>query len=311
MSAPPIIQIDGLTKVFFAEGNRVEAVKNLTLDIAPGQVYGFLGPNGAGKTTTIRMLVTLIHPTSGTAKILGEDVRKNHAVLRHVGAMVEDATFYKFLTARKNLEVLARTGGYYNARKIEDLLEQVHLSARADDRVKTYSTGMKQRLGIAAALLNDPELVILDEPTNGLDPAGIQEVRHFIRKLADEQGKTIFLSSHLLSEVEQVCDRVAIINKGAIVREGRVDELLSDHVELHLEVSPADTALQFLQEHWQAEKISDSVVSVSASRTDSPAIVRALVDRQIDVFQVSIRRQSLEEYFLDATNQDSAQAHHG
>ena len=200
---------------------------NLDLEIQPGQVYGFLGPNGAGKTTTIRMLMDLVRPTRGVVRIFGQDTHRNSQVLKRVGALVEGASFYSYMSGRDNLVVLAHTANNYCPDRIEFLLEQMELSKSAGQPVSNYSLGMKQRLGIAAALLNDPELVILDEPTNGLDPSGIQAMRSFIRDLAEKDGKTVFLSSHLLHEVEQVCDRVAIIHKGSIVREGIVSELLS------------------------------------------------------------------------------------
>ncbi len=193
------IRVSGLHKQFGRGKRQVKAVQNLELEVKAGQVYGFLGPNGAGKTTTIRMLLDLIRPTSGTAMLFGESVQRNPAVLKRVGALVEGATFYTYLTGRKNLEVLARSGGYYDPKSVQALIEQVGMADRADRRAKGYSTGMKQRMGLAATLLGNPDLIILDEPTNDLDPSGIQEMRLFIRELADKEGKTVFLSSHMLN----------------------------------------------------------------------------------------------------------------
>ncbi len=293
------IRIDNLVKTFGSlhKRKRIQAVKGISFDVPAGTVYGFLGPNGAGKTTTIRMLLDLIHPTRGDAYIFGQHVHQHHTVLRRVGAIVEGAMFYNFLTARRNLEVLARTGDHYDGRRIDSLLEQVGLTARAGQRVKGYSTGMKQRLGLAAALLNDPDLLILDEPTNGLDPSGMHEIREFIRDLADRQGKTVFLSSHLLGEIEQICDRVAIINQGEIVREGAVKDLLAGKANLHVEAEPLEQAAALLQERWPVTAVNGGL-DITAAREEMPHIVRRLVEGGVDVYQVTGQRQTLEDYFL-------------
>jgi len=297
MSDSIAIRIENLSKVFGRGKKRVEAVKNINLEIRSGQVYGFLGPNGAGKTTTIRMLLDLIRPTTGKVSLFNQDVRREPQTLRRVGALVEGATFYPFLTGRRNLEVLARTSDCYDPARINRLLAQMDM---ADRRVNGYSTGMKQRLGVAGALLSDPDLVILDEPTNGLDPAGIQEMRVFIRDLVDKQGKTVFLSSHLLSEVEQVCDRVAIINHGEIIREGTVAELLSSKAQLRVEAVPLDKVVTALAGNWTVVPNGVSV-TIDATRNDVPHIVRKLVEHGVDIYQVADQRQTLEEYFLSVT----------
>ncbi len=300
MSDTVALRLDNLSKTFGQRGlrkRRIEAVKNVNLEIQAGQVYGFLGPNGAGKTTSIRMMLDLILPTQGNVYIYGQHVRQRHDVLRRVGAIVEGATFYGFLTGRKNLEVLARTANHYDPKRIDALLEQVGLAGRAHQRVKGYSTGMKQRLGLAAALLSDPDLLILDEPTNGLDPAGMHEIRQFIRELADKYGKTVFLSSHLLGEIEQVCDRVAIINLGQIVREGAVQELLAGKSVLRIEAQPLDKAAAVLSERWMITT-NEQHLTVQAAREEIPHVIRRLVENQVDVYEVANQRQSLEEYFL-------------
>ncbi len=296
MNPTVAIRLEALSKVY-GRRKHVRAVNQLNLEVHSGQVYGFLGPNGAGKTTTIRLLLDLIRPTEGAAYIYGQHVRRAHDVLRRVGAMVEGAAFYPFLSARRNLEVLARNADCYNAERIERLLEQVGLAEVAKRRVKGFSTGMKQRLGLAAALLTDPDLLILDEPTSGLDPGGIHEVREFLRRLVDEEGKTVFLSSHLLSEVEQMCDRVAIINRGEVVREGAVEDLLSGPKRLHVEATPQETAATLLSEHWRVTPVNSTLI-VEASSADAPHVVRALVQGGCDVFAVTPQRQTLEEYFL-------------
>jgi ABC-2 type transport system ATP-binding protein len=301
------VRFEQLSKTYGHGAKGVQAVKNLSLEIAAGQVYGILGPNGAGKTTTIRMMLGLIRPTAGDVYIFDRNVRQERDVLRRVGAMVEDSRFYNFLSGRANLEVLARTGNVYNPKRITMLLEQIGLDDRAGRDVKGYSTGMKQRLGLAAALLGDPDLVLLDEPTNGLDPAGIQEMRGFVRDLAQQQGKTVFLSSHLLSEVEQVCDRVAIINRGTLVREGAVADLLAARSSLRVEASPVELADQALREHWQVSREGDSLL-ISAARDDAPHLVRLLVEHNIDVYHVAVERQSLEEYFMNVTQMEATHA---
>ena len=308
MDSSIAIRIENLSKTFGRRvKKRIQAVDHLNLEVRSGQVYGFLGPNGAGKSTTIRMLLDLILPTDGGAFIYGKHVRREHGVLRRVGAIVEGATFYNFLSGRRNLEVLARTGGHYDPKRIDALLEQVGLAGRAHQRVKGYSTGMKQRLGLAAALLHDPDLLILDEPTNGLDPGGMHEIREFIRRLVDEQGKTVFLSSHLLGEVEQVCDRVAIINLGEIVREGAVADLLGGKTHLRVEAAPLEKAAAILREHWPVST-NTQWLTVTALHDDAPHLVRRLVEHNVDVYQVTVQRQTLEEYFLSVVREQVADA---
>lgn len=306
MSDPIAIHIEGLTKVFGRRRRkRIVAVDHVSLEVKAGQVYGFLGPNGAGKSTTIRMLLDLILPTAGDAYIFGQHVRRNHSVLRRVGAIVEGAAFYNFLSGRRNLEVLARTGNSFDAQRIDALLAQVGLADRAGQRVKGYSTGMRQRLGLAAALLSDPDLLILDEPTNGLDPGGMHEIRQFIRTLVDQHGKTVFLSSHLLAEVEQVCDRVAIIDRGVIVREGTVSELLAGKVAVRIEAEPLERAAAVLREHWPVT-VNGRDLTAEAPREDVPAIIRRLVEHNIEVYHAASQRQSLEEYFLAVVQEQPA-----
>jgi ABC-2 type transport system ATP-binding protein len=301
------LQTENLCKTFGRGKKQVKAVKNLELSVESEQVFGFLGPNGAGKSTTIRMLMDLIRPTQGRALVYGQDVRREPEVLERVGALVEGASFYNFMTGRDNLKVLSHTAADGYLDRVDDLLEQVGLADRADRNVGNYSTGMKQRLGIAAALLSDPDLIILDEPTNGLDPAGIQEMRGFIRSLAHEHGKTVFLSSHLLSEVEQVCDRVAIIHRGELVRTGKVEELLAgEHRWLRLQVSPTEKALKVLSEHWtiQTDPAAEGWLQIQSDPESSSEIVRQLVAQDIDVHQIVAEQQSLEAYFMAVTNQE-------
>jgi ABC-2 type transport system ATP-binding protein len=221
--------------------------------------------------------------------------------LRKVGALVEGAAFYEYMSGKHNLEIFSRTANDFNPTRIDELLSMVGLQDRADEHVGGYSTGMKQRLGIATALLGDPDLVILDEPTNGLDPAGIQEMRQFIRDLAHEHGKTVFLSSHLLHEVEQVCDSVGIINRGELVRASPVADLLAEgQVIVRVQASPILDAQSALSEKWQS-KIDGEWIIVEAKPDDSPAIVNVLVSHNVAVHQVVVQRQTLEELFIEVT----------
>jgi ABC-type multidrug transport system ATPase subunit len=296
LTTPAALRTENLTKQF-RHGQC--AVDGLTLSVEAGQVYGFLGRNGAGKTTTIRMLLDLVRPTSGAAYLFGINPRQDRSVLRRVGALVEGAAFYPYLSGRANLELLRRMLPV-GSRTIDSLLEQVGLPAHGNQRVGTYSTGMRQRLGIAAALLHDPDLAILDEPTNGLDPVGMVEIRQLIRALADREGRTVFLSSHLLGEVEQVCDRVAIIDQGRLIREGTVAELLDTHTEtVCIEVEDRQAALVALGGRWQiAPGVGDRKIHVVTLRAQIPILIQHLTAQQIQIYSVTQERQSLEDLFL-------------
>jgi ABC-type multidrug transport system ATPase subunit len=278
---------------------RIVAVDRLSLRVRRGEVYGFLGPNGAGKTTTLRMLLGLVQPTSGSALVLGAPPGSPESLAR-VGALIESPTFYPFLSGRDNLRVLARYSGAPETR-IEAVLGEVDLAARADDRFGTYSLGMKQRLGIAGALLKDPELLILDEPTNGMDPAGMAEMRGFIRNLG--QGRrTVLLSSHLMAEVEQVSDRVGVIDEGELVREGTVDELRGRE-SLWVRAEPLEEAERVLDAVRGVEAVArlDGGLRISADPTAAPTINRALVEAGIAVSELRPARDSLEKIFLELT----------
>ncbi len=279
------------------------AVHNISLMIPQGSIFGFLGPNGAGKTTTIRMLLGLIRPSSGSGRILGYDiVRERTAILPHVGALVEAPAFYPYLSGRDNLRVLTQTAGTTDLRRIDAVLARVDLGERAGDKVRTYSLGMKQRLAIAAALLNDPAVIFLDEPTNGLDPAGTVEMRALIRRLGQE-GHTIFLSSHLLHEVEHICTQVAIINKGELIAQGGVAELTRDSAALLVEVDP----LPILQVVATRFGVQPQILGPRTARLPLPPdqaapLIAALVNAGASVYQVTPQRSSLEQRFLELTN---------
>src|ERR671918_522130 len=267
---------------------RIVAVDRLSLRVRRGEVYGFLGPNGAGKTTTLRMLLGLVRPTSGSALVLGAPPGSPESLAR-VGALIESPTFYPFLSGQDNLRVLARHSGTADAR-IGQVLAEVDLAARAGDRFGTYSLGMKQRLGIAAALLKDPELLILDEPTNRMDPAGMAEMRSFIRNLGRDR-RTVLLSSHLMSEVEQVCDRVGVISRGELIREGTVEELRGRE-SLWVRAEPLDAAERLLKNVGAVEHVErvDCGLRIGTDPSAAATVNRALVEAGIEVAELRPER---------------------
>jgi ABC-2 type transport system ATP-binding protein len=293
------VETHGLTKRY-ATG--VLAVSNLDLRVRTGEVYGFLGPNGAGKTTTLRMLSGLLRPTSGTATVAG-GAPGSPTSLVQLGAMVETPAFYPYLSGRDNLRVMARYANVPKSR-IEPVLKQVDLTDRARHKFKTYSTGMKQRLGVASALLKDPQLLILDEPTSGLDPQGTVEMRELIRDLRTG-GRTVLLSSHLLNEVELTCDRVGVIAKGNLVAEGTVDELRarSGGQTLLVRASPADQARRLLESLLKPDQVQvqDGLFTLSVDPSQAAAINRRLVADGLDVSELRVAEQSLEDVFLELT----------
>jgi ABC-2 type transport system ATP-binding protein len=299
MSTDIAIQTINLTKHF---KQRV-AVDNLSIEVCSGEVFGFLGPNGAGKTTTIAMLLGLVRPTSGQALLLGHDVQAEPAAaLRRVGAMIEAPAFYPYLSGRDNLRVLAKIDGL-SSERVQTVLDIVDLEQRARDKYRTYSQGMKQRLAIAAALLAEPEIIILDEPTNGLDPAGTVEVRELIRSLA-QSGHTIFLCSHLLHEVEQVCQRVAILKQGRLLAQGSVQELLqrgqSVQVRVVGDMAQAMNVLRSVE--WIAHvRQEDDMLLVDAPAERAPDINTLLIQHDIGVAEIRAREESLEHFFLEVT----------
>ena len=298
-----VIEISRLTKRF----KDVLAVNELDFEVHRGDVFGFLGPNGAGKSTTIRMLLSLISPTSGTIKIFNKTLQENRReILANVGAIVEKPDFYQYLPAIKNLEILAKISGKEVTRKrIFELLELVGLQDRANSRVKTYSHGMKQRLGIAQALLHNPDLIVLDEPTTGLDPQGMKEIRDLIIRLSKEENKTIFLSSHILSEIEIVANRMIIINKGSKIVEGEVSELLnSSTLKVTFEVEDTAAVIKILEgTRWNRiiESMSEKKFVISIEQNAIPVLNKYLVENGVMVNAI-IPVRSLEDYFLTITS---------
>jgi ABC-type multidrug transport system ATPase subunit len=291
-----VIETRALTKRY---GDSIVAVDDLELRVRRGEVYGFLGPNGAGKTTTLRMLLGLVRPTSGRVAVLGVPPGAPEGLAR-IGAMVEAPAFYPYLSGRDNLLVLARYGGVGEDR-VDPVLDEVGLLDRAADRCGTYSQGMKQRLGVAAALLKDPELLILDEPTNGLDPAGMAEMRDFIRSLG-RGGRTVMLSSHLMGEVEQVTDRVGVIRDGALVAEGTVEELRG-RAGLRVRAEPLAEAARLIRALPDVDAVAsvEGLLDVTVDSSRAPAINRLLVEAGIAVSELYAQRASLEHVFLELT----------
>jgi len=302
-SAEPAFRAIALSKAY---GKRL-AVDHLDLQVDRGELFGFLGPNGAGKTTTIRMALGLIAPTNGSVEILGLEVRHNRStVLPRVGALVESPALYGYLSGRNNLRVFGDLLGGVPKKRIDEVLEIVGLTGRDKDRVKTYSMGMKQRLGLAIALLNNPDLLILDEPANGLDPAGIVEMRDLLRGLS-AAGKTVFISSHVLSEVQQICTRVAIINHGRLVRLAPVAELLDVPGEFEIQVDLPDALVAALRlQPWgQEARVEHGQVITHAPEGRGRNLIAFLVQNGHNPDSVSERQRDLEDIFLSLTGGDS------
>ncbi len=293
----PILKVEGLKKRI---GKRT-LVQDISFQVEAGEIFGFLGPNGAGKTTTIRMLVGLIRPTSGTVHIAGYDIRRQFLqAIRHVGCIVENPELYPYLSGRENLELFARMSSV----PTERIDEVVQISDRIEDKVKTYSLGMRQRLGIAQALLAQPKLLILDEPTNGLDPAGIREMRQFIRRLSREEGISIFISSHILHEVQLLCDRVAIIDHGKMIWTGPVDQLLDRDMRVEWELEPIESGMKLLRSlpyvtACEQKEQNRIVTHFSEEKIDEAN--RLLIKEGIAVTSIRRENYTLEDVFLKMT----------
>jgi ABC-2 type transport system ATP-binding protein len=304
MSIKPEIAISAseLTKRY---GDRI-AVSHATFEVSLGTVCGFVGPNGSGKTTTMRMLLGLITPTGGTATILGESIKHPERYLKSVGAMIEGPAFYPALSGAENLRVLADLGGYSSG-QIQGLLDRVGLGDRGDSKYKTYSLGMKQRLGIAASLLPNPQLLVLDEPTNGLDPAGIQEIRELLRSLADE-GTTVFISSHLLSEIEMISDSLVMLRKGEVIFAGKTQELLLRQqptiVAKSLDLNDLPRLLQLAHEAGHEGSIINESAQILGPTEWAPVLNKLAFDSGIVLSHLAPVLPSLEETFFEMTGED-------
>ncbi len=299
MEQQTIISVRNLSKKF----GTFEAVKNVSFTVHKGDVFGFLGPNGAGKSTTIRCLLSLISPDSGSLELFGKSLNKHRSeILANVGSIIEKPDFYKYLSAQKNLEIFARiSGADVSKKEISEMLDFVGLGDRARHKVKGFSHGMKQRLGIAQTLLHKPELIILDEPTTGLDPQGIIEIRNLILRLKNEQNKTILLSSHQLSEIELIANRMVIINQGKSIVEGSVEELLnSEETVVRIEVEDAAAAVQLISSRFSPAEISTTSpkeLEVLIAKNRVPEITGELVAAGFQIHAIEPKRK-LEDYFI-------------
>src|SRR5882672_12924552 len=296
-----VLQTEQLTKKY----RRRVVVDRLSLTVEQGDVFGFLGQNGAGKSTTIRMALGLVRPTSGRVRVLGYDMaRRPLAALKRVGAIIEAPAFYENFSGRQNLRMLAAMSGGAERQRIEMVLEIVGLRERARDPVRVYSHGMRQRLGIAQALLPNPEFIILDEPTDGLDPQGLCETRELIQRLRNELGLTVVLSSHLLHEVEQICNRVAIIDEGRLLYQGSVEDLLGKHKLIKLKVDRVNEAYELLMKNplLSLSRNGDESLYLKMSNEQIPLINALLVQHGFRVMELSPQRESLEQVFLSLTH---------
>lgn len=294
-----IVEVKNLVKHY----GKFKAVENVSFDVYRGDVFGFLGPNGAGKSTTIRTMLSLIRPTSGDLHLFGKELSANrNYILRKIGCIVEKPDFYKYLSAQKNIEIFARVSGIsVDKKKVQEIIEFVGLKGREKDKVGGFSHGMKQRLGIAQTLIHDPELIILDEPTTGLDPQGIIDIRNLILQLKNERNKTIVLSSHILSEIELIANRLVIINKGKSLVQGAVNELLNaQELIVSFSVDNALKAKELLQQqnmHQLINKIEDNNLLLHLSQQEIPVINKLFCNNGVNVFSIESKRK-LEDYFL-------------
>jgi len=305
MSDRPALETSRLGKRF----SGLVAVDDLNLSVREGDIYGYLGPNGAGKTTSIRMMLGLIKPSSGKVAIFGRSLRRDFkAAIGQVGAMVEGPAFYPYLSGIENLKLFGRLSGGVSRPRLEEALGLVGLSRRGKHKVKVYSQGMRQRLGIAQALLHHPRLLILDEPTNGLDPQGMREVRNLIRRIRDEEGVTVFLSSHLLGEMEMVCDRIGIIHRGRVIGEGRMDDLIgsdSDVVSLQVDPEQDQDCRRFLQDRFgtEAQVVRRGWLEFPKQEIDTYQVNRSALAAGLRVASISTRHRTLEEFFVGLTGE--------
>lgn len=298
-----IVEIKHLVKHY----GKFNAVDDVSFDVYRGDVFGFLGPNGAGKSTTIRTMLSLIKPTSGEIKMFGRDLSKErNFILSRIGCIVEKPDFYRYLSAEKNIEIFARLSGIkVTKKKVHEIIEFVGLKGREKDKLKGFSHGMKQRLGIAQTLIHDPELIILDEPTTGLDPQGIIDTRNLILQLRNEKKKTVLLSSHILSEIELIANRMVIINKGRTIVQGSVSELLGgQELIVSFEVDNIEKAKEIIQQKANGSElntIEGNSLLLHISQGDIPIINKLLCENGINVFSIGTKRK-LEDYFLKLIN---------
>ncbi|MBO0589321.1 ABC transporter ATP-binding protein [Sporosarcina sp. E16_8] len=292
----PIVELKNLSKTI----GKKKIIDNLNLSLYPGQITGFLGPNGAGKTTTIRMMVGLMEPSGGDIVIDGKLLADDFEVgLSKVGVIVENPEMYKFMSGYKNLLHFARMQEGVTKARIEEVINQVGMQNRIHEKVSTYSLGMRQRLGLAQAILHRPKFLILDEPTNGLDPAGIREFRTYLKMIAEKEGVSIFVSSHMLSEIELMCDRIAVIQNGKLVDIREMSETQESHY--YIEIFPTETAESMLKAEGFAVEAHNDGFIIKAEKTQIPGLVQQITENEMQLFAVHPHRKTLEDQFLEMT----------
>ncbi|WP_434510320.1 ABC transporter ATP-binding protein [Desulfitobacterium sp. AusDCA] len=302
MQQPAVLELTHLRKTIKGK----EIIKGIDLTLYPSQIFGFLGPNGAGKTTTIRMIVGLIKPTEGSVKICGYSVAHDFVnAMSNVGCIIESPDMYKYLTGMENLQQYAAMNRTITPQRIEDVVEMVGLQNRVKDKVSAYSLGMRQRLGIAQAILSGPKLLILDEPTNGLDPAGITEFRNLIRTLAYEEGMTVFISSHLLLEIQQMCDVVSIIKQGSVIKTANVQDILHDD-RIEWQLDNPEKAIALLAKHWSIEgvQLKKNTISARLNQNSLEKINACFIQEGLALSYCTSKQSTLEDLFLDLTEGD-------
>jgi ABC-2 type transport system ATP-binding protein len=304
-----IIELKNVTKII--KGRTI--IDNVSFEVNKGEVFGFLGPNGAGKTTTIRMIVGLMGITNGDIKIAGSSIiNQFEKAVSHIGAIVENPEMYKFMSGSDNLLHYARMSKNITKEKMAEVVELVGLTDRIHDKVKTYSLGMRQRLGLAQCLLHDPEVLILDEPTNGLDPAGIREIRDYLRLLAREKNMAVIVSSHMLSEMEMMCDRIGIIQNGRLIDVQLVNDFVhSDEKSFEFEVIPSEKAMELIEQNFPNIPVTRSRNGISAElkKEEIPIIIKKFVDADIQVFGIKEVSKTLEDRFLEVTSEKGVVNH--
>lgn len=296
-----IVKLKNVSKII--KGRKI--IDSISFEVRKGEVFGFLGPNGAGKTTTIRMIVGLIGITEGDIEIAGTSIKKDfEKAISHIGAIVENPEMYKFLTGYQNLLHYARMSKNVTREKIDEVVALVELTDRIHDKVKTYSLGMRQRLGLAQCLLHDPDVLILDEPTNGLDPAGIREIRNHLRMLAKEKDMAVIVSSHLLSEMEMMCDRIAIIQNGKLLDVQQMNDFVQGSEKMFaFELAEPSKAFQVITIEYPEIKMEqkDSVLAITILKDQIPNIVKLLVEHGVAIYEIKEMTQTLEDRFLEVT----------
>ncbi len=303
MTQTAVLELTNLRKTIKGK----EIVKGVNLTLYPSQIYGFLGPNGAGKTTTIRMIVGLIKPTEGSVRICGYSVAHDFVkALSNVGCIIESPDMYKYLTGMENLLQFAAMNKTISQQRIKDVVEMVGLQHRVNDKVSTYSLGMRQRLGIAQAIIGKPKLLILDEPTNGLDPAGITEFRNLIRKLAYEDGMTVFVSSHLLLEIQQMCDIVSIIKQGSVIKTATIQEIIQHDDKIEWQINDPEKAIAILRDHWQIEatQLKTNTISAKIGRHPLEKLNGFFIREGLELTYCTAKQNTLEDLFLGLTEGD-------